>query len=279
MTATSSSGARPDGTQLSRIRLFELDFVDAPGIEAVVEAVLAFDSAATDELPLVVTPNLDHLVQLRRAEDTVVEATRNAAFVLPDGQPIVWASRWFGDRLGARLTGADLFPALWDRLADDDVEALVICPSVAVADGLRARHPAATATVAPGFEADDAAARAGVVRDALEALGDRRPRHVFVGLGQPKQLLVSLDLLRAWPADAAAPLCYCVGAAPEMYLGLAGRAPAWMRRTGLEFAYRLAGEPRRLVGRYARDAIALPGLLLAERHRRASARRQTARRG
>ncbi len=268
MTTASPAPTRPDGSHLDRVPLFGLEFVDAPDIGAVVEAVLAFDEVPEGRLPLVVTPNLDHLVQLRDADARVADATRRAAFVLPDGQPIVWASGWLGRRLRARLTGADLFASLWDRLADAGLDAHVVCPTAEVAEGLRARHRSASTTVAPVFDSGDASARAAVVAAVVEAIGDRRPAHVFVCLGQPKQLLVSLDLLDAWPDRARPPLYHCVGAAPEMYLGLTRRAPTWLRRSGLEFAYRLAQEPRRLLGRYARDALAFPGLVLAERRRR-----------
>lgn len=79
---------RPDvpddhGGGLRRSRLFSL--------AEVVEAQLAFEVAPAAQLSLVVTPNLDHLVQARHAGDRVTNATRAAAFELPDGQPIVWS--------------------------------------------------------------------------------------------------------------------------------------------------------------------------------------------
>lgn len=264
---------RPDvpdnhGGGLRRSRLFGLDFVDAGGIDEVVEALLAFEVAPAGQLSLVVTPNLDHLVQARHAGDRVTNATRAAAFVLPDGQPIVWSAGWFGESLSARLAGSDLFAAMWDRLSADQVDAVVIAPSEHVADSLRAKHPGSLCVVAPMIAADDVDTFDAVARDVVESLEGRRPRHVFVCLSQPKQLLLSLALLEAWPGAGTPPLCYCVGAAADMYVGLEQRAPAWMRNSGLEFLYRLVRNPRRLVGRYARDAAGFPRLLLAERRLR-----------
>ena len=71
---------------------------------------------------------------------------------------------------------------------------------------------------------------------------------VWVGTGQPKQEL--------WMAGVrprlAAPLLVGVGAAFDFHAGLVPQAPAWMQRNGLEWAYRLSREPRRLWRRYAR---------------------------
>ena len=58
-------------------------------------------------------------------------------------------------------------------------------------------------------------------------------------------------MLRDAPAPAA-PLLVGVGAAFDFHAGLVPQAPAWMQRNGLEWAYRLSREPRRLWRRYAR---------------------------
>lgn len=265
--------AAAHGSRLPRISIFGLDFVDAPGIDEVADAMSAFTEPPPGKLPLVVTPNLDHLVRARSEAPLVVDATRHAAFVLPDGQPIVWASGWFGTRLRARLTGSDLFAELWDRFAGDGGDrtaVAVIAPDQRVADALGASNPLAARVVAPMLAEEDPVAIEAFARSFVDGLGDRRPRHVFVCLGQPKQVLVSLAVLDAWPDDAPAPLCYCVGAAADMYVGVEQRAPQWMQRAGLEFVHRLFRQPGRLARRYLRDALGFPRLLLEERGRRRS---------
>ena len=49
-----------------------------------------------------------------------------------------------------------------------------------------------------------------------------------------------------------APMLVGVGAAFDFHAGIVPQAPEWMQRRGLEWAYRLAREPRRLWRRYAR---------------------------
>jgi N-acetylglucosaminyldiphosphoundecaprenol N-acetyl-beta-D-mannosaminyltransferase len=52
--------------------------------------------------------------------------------------------------------------------------------------------------------------------------------------------------------DRLGALALGVGAAFDFLSGGKPRAPRWMQRTGLEWAHRLASEPRRLAGRYLR---------------------------
>jgi N-acetylglucosaminyldiphosphoundecaprenol N-acetyl-beta-D-mannosaminyltransferase len=71
---------------------------------------------------------------------------------------------------------------------------------------------------------------------------------VWVGIGQPKQ--------ERWMEDMRdlldAPVLVGVGAAFDFHAGLVPQAPSWMQATGLEWAFRLVQEPRRLWRRYAR---------------------------
>jgi N-acetylglucosaminyldiphosphoundecaprenol N-acetyl-beta-D-mannosaminyltransferase len=57
----------------------------------------------------------------------------------------------------------------------------------------------------------------------------------------------------------------CVGATIDFLAGDKKRAPRWMRRTGIEWVHRLASEPRRLLGRYARGAWIFPQLIWRQR--------------
>jgi N-acetylglucosaminyldiphosphoundecaprenol N-acetyl-beta-D-mannosaminyltransferase len=106
-----------------------------------------------------------------------------------------------------------------------------------------------------GFERD-AQANAGI----LARIADARPNLLIVGLGAPKQ--------EVWVYEhrerIAATVTLCVGATIDFLAGEKPRAPAWMRRTGLEWAHRLASEPRRLARRYLRDAWMFPQLVWTE---------------
>jgi exopolysaccharide biosynthesis WecB/TagA/CpsF family protein len=58
-------------------------------------------------------------------------------------------------------------------------------------------------------------------------------------------------------ADTKVPVGVNLGAAIDFAAGRVSRAPKWMQRAGLEWAFRLIQEPRRLFSRYARNAVFL----------------------
>jgi N-acetylglucosaminyldiphosphoundecaprenol N-acetyl-beta-D-mannosaminyltransferase len=87
-----------------------------------------------------------------------------------------------------------------------------------------------------------------------------RPDYVWVGIGTPKQdIWLAKHRSRL---DASALLA--VGAAFDLMAGRRRRAPRWMQRTGTEWIYRLAMEPRRLASRYTRVNARFVRLLLAD---------------
>lgn len=260
---------------LERRRLFGLDFVDAPDVTPITNELLSHPVIGPPELPVVVTPNVDHLVRRRRGLPPAVHAVmEHAHWVLPDGQPIVAVSRWFGPPLRARLPGSTLVADLWPRLVADARPVLVVASSPGIAERVAAEAPHATVVVAPVLTASDPAGIERFADSCVEAVGPTRPEYVFVTLGLVKQELVIDALLRRWPADdGAIPLMLAVGASFEMYYGLKARAPQWVQRAGLEWAFRFVQEPRRLFRRYFVDDVEFIGLVREERRsRRRSAR-------
>ena len=79
----------------------------------------------------------------------------------------------------------------------------------------------------------------------LARIRDSGATLVWVGLGTPKQDHEVHRLATALPVVALA-----VGAAFDFIAGTVSQAPVWMQRSGLEWSYRLAQEPRRLTKRY-----------------------------
>jgi N-acetylglucosaminyldiphosphoundecaprenol N-acetyl-beta-D-mannosaminyltransferase len=166
----------------------------------------------------------------------------------PDGMPLVWLSRLHGFRTAARVYGPDLMLALCDRGQSAGYRHFFYggAPGIAerLAGRLKERYPRliVAGVHSPPFRP------AGTVeeRDILEAIEAARPDIVWVGLGTPKQ-----DL---WVSDhrprLKAPVLIAIGAAFDFHAGVLRQAPGWMRRSGLEWCFRLAQEPRRLAYRY-----------------------------
>ncbi|MCA9530721.1 MAG: WecB/TagA/CpsF family glycosyltransferase [Myxococcales bacterium] len=247
--------------QLPRLDLFGLPFCASDSLRAVADDIWATERCDRGKWPLVVTPNVDVLVQLARPENAGLRAgVERAQWVLPDGQPIVTLSKLvYGARGGLprRLTGSDLFPLLWERICRFETPTLLLAPTAAVGERLRAENPNAVYFAPPFFAQADGAAHDDVVTRLVSLLEGRSFEYFLVGLGFPKQASTSFAALEALSARGLPlPKTLLLGAAFEFYLGLKTRAPQIYQRLGIEFAHRLMSEPRRLAKRYLVDDVA-----------------------
>lgn len=268
---TLPSLASCDIDDLPTQHLFGLDFVATSDLSEVADLLMERASRPpTPEWQCVVTPNVDHLVRYRRNADEEAVA-RHATVVLPDGMPIVWASRLLDRRLPARLAGSDLFALLWPRLVADRTPVVVVASSDVVAEGLGREHPGAVTLVPPLFDPDDDDAVKRVIDEIDRACEDVTPRFLVVGVSMQKTHLIAARLRDRWAHTALAkPTVMLLGASADMYVGAMDRAPEWMRDTGLEWLHRLVGEPRRMAKRYLVDDVAFVSMVWYEwrRHRR-----------
>jgi N-acetylglucosaminyldiphosphoundecaprenol N-acetyl-beta-D-mannosaminyltransferase len=186
-------------------------------------------------------------VILSRDDPVFLEAMNAADVTTPDGVPLVWALRLLGVTAAERVTGPVLMDLLCREAARGRIPVGLYGSTEAVVSGLRARlqmrHPGLQIALvqAPPFRP--------LSEQELEAtrsvIASAGVRILFVGLGAPKQ--------ERWMADNAAHLrCVMVGvgAAFDVLAGRTSRPPTWVQSSGLEWAYRLAHEPRRLWRRY-----------------------------
>ena len=240
-------------TDLERRRLFGLDFVTGTTVAELADTLVRDASSATTKWQCVVTPNVDHLVRYRSHVDerTVAE---HAFMVLPDGMPIVWASRLLRASLSGRLPGSDLFSRLWPQIAEHATPTVVLASSARVASLLRAEHPNVEMIVAPMFDMDDHQTIDTLVTQMVDASRRIDARFLFITVSMPKHHLLASRLEQRWRDDTGhKPTVMLVGASPEFYLGLTKRAPRWMQRSGFEWLHRLLLEPRRMGRRYLVD--------------------------
>lgn len=242
-----------DAGLLTDAHTWGLRFTDAESISDVASALLDGYRGKPGQLPLVVTPNVDILVTLEDASDTVKATVDRAAVVLADGQPLVSFSHLAGDRLAAKLAGSDLTAEMWPRLALEGRSMFAIVPSGEVGFRLERKHPECAWRRAPLLEPNES-----TLMDtfAWQCVGqmlemERRPEFVFVGIGFPKDLLLAKSIIDQWPADAGQPpVVLAVGASLEFLTGIKKRAPKIVRALGLEFVHRMVTEPRRMAHRY-----------------------------
>jgi len=217
----------------------------------------------------VMTVNVDFL--RLGAEDRAFHNLINAAdLAVPDGMPLLWGAKMLGDPLLERVTGIDLIDRCAALSARKGYKIFLLGagPGVAeaAAQALRRRYPGVriVGTYAPpmGFtqEEDDKTVR---------LVQEMEPDLLFVAFGAPKQ-----DAwIRQHMQRLNVPMCMGVGGAFDMLAGRVKRAPGWMQRSGLEWAYRLAQEPTRLWKRYVVDDLPVFLRLMAQRRTGTSAAR------
>ena len=250
MSMTPAVASQPMDRLRTR-RLFGLDFVDDVSVDATVERLLAPPATEARE-PVVFTPNVDTVVRLGELESSgVAHRLRNARYILPDGQPIVWASRLLKQPLRSRLAGSDLVPPLWRRILAEGRTPMVIASCEEVAASLRAELPSLAVYVPPVFDPEDPSAFADIVGATADVLDRADPEFVFVGISYPKQQLLAFALIDQLRQQGRRPPVFLlIGGSFDMYVGRTRRAPAWMQRVGAEWFFRFLLEPRRLFRRY-----------------------------
>ena len=192
-----------------------------------------------------------HSVMECRRSDEVRHIFNDAGMVTPDGMPIVWVVRASGHPHVSRVYGPDLMLALAERTVATGRRHFFYGggPGVArvLAERLQARFPGleVAGTHEPPFAPLDE-----LCTDAAAQLIDSsKPDIVWVGISSPKQdrwMACMRTRLRA-------PVIIGVGAAFDFHSGAVRQAPRWMQRSGLEWAFRLATDPRRLWRRYVVD--------------------------
>uniref|UniRef100_A0A7V4XUR9 Glycosyltransferase n=1 Tax=Acidobacterium capsulatum TaxID=33075 RepID=A0A7V4XUR9_9BACT len=190
-----------------------------------------------------------HIVSAAQHEPALLDALAHADLCLPDGISVVLAGRALGCAIPERVTGGELMEQLCALAARLGYSVFFLggLPGAATgaAEALTVRYPglriAGTFCPAPGFEQDPARAA-----QVIERVSAAAPDILCVALGVPKQEVWMHRNVPSLPIR----LAISVGAALDTQAGLRHRAPAWTHRIGMEWAWRLTREPRRLGRRY-----------------------------
>jgi N-acetylglucosaminyldiphosphoundecaprenol N-acetyl-beta-D-mannosaminyltransferase len=224
-----------------RVRIGSV-WIDSLGLPEAVAAVERLCSRGRGGM--VFTPNVDHIV-LAEGNPPMREAYEAADLALADGQWVVWASRLLGTPLAGKASGSDFALPLARMAAARNLSMYLLGGSPGVAEEAAKRLTAETSVRICGIDASPVSLSA--PDDAVvDRIARARPDLVLVALGAPKQEIWShRNLERLRPA-----VLLGVGGTLDFLAGRVRRAPAWMSRSGVEWLFRLALEPRRLARRY-----------------------------
>lgn len=196
---------------------------------------------------LVITANVDQTINLTTMPG-LVAAYRNAAMVTADGAPIVALSKLLGTRTLKRVTGADLLPGICqselfngsrivltggsdENLAKAVYRLQETCPNVEIVG-------------VPFPNTQDVGDQS--CGDVARSIASLKPQVVFICVGSPKQE----EWFMRWQSILPGAAYIGAGAAVDFAAGSMQRAPRLLQVCGLEWAYRLTREPKRLFHRY-----------------------------
>lgn len=188
--------------------------------------------------------NAAKIVSLR-ADSHLQEAVAQSELVTADGQSVVWASRLLRDPLPERVAGIDLMEELFALAEHEGYRVYLLGATqdtlARAIERLHERHPKLLiAGSHHGYFSD------GESTALCEQIRAASPDVLFVAMSSPRK--------EYWLAEhgrgLGVPVIMGVGGALDVTAGDVRRAPPRLQALGLEWAYRLLQEPRRLSRRY-----------------------------
>ncbi|GAB3772310.1 N-acetylglucosaminyldiphosphoundecaprenol N-acetyl-beta-D-mannosaminyltransferase [Nocardioides ginsengisegetis] len=231
----------------------EVDPVTLPEVVAMAE-----EAISTRRRLLIGVVNAAKVAKLK-ADQVLRDSLLECDVLLADGQSVVWASRILRRPLPERVTGIDLFESLL-ALADRQrlrVYLLGATPAVLsrVEQEIATRYPGAVvAGSCDGYYRPEEAAWVAL------AIAGAHPDMLFLGMTTPRKEI----FLARYGDQLDVPVLHGVGGSFDVLAGVTRRAPLAWQRHGLEWAYRVLQEPRRLWRRYLVTNSAFLVLVAAE---------------
>ena len=197
-----------------------------------------------------------HLPELRAAAE-------EAFLSVPDGMPLVWILRRRGHVRTEKVTGIEYIPLVASAGRAAGLRHFFYggAPGVAKEAARRLERLVPGVHVVGTGSPPFMPLEAWSVEDLQEEFRRTKPDILWVGLGAPKQELWMARMSRALDV----PMMIGVGAGIDYLAEAKPAAPTVLRHVGLEWAFRLAVEPRRLWRRYLVGNWTFVWLLARER--------------
>ncbi len=190
-----------------------------------------------------------HAVMVAQHDAEMRAALQGSSLTVPDGMPLTWAANALGEKLDNRVYGPELMQRYSRRCAERGHRVWLYGGrdqgSLAqLALNMRRDYPGIQ--IVGGYSPPFRPMTEAEEDDLVRAVRRDRPDVLWVGIGVPKQ--------EKWMARMRerldVPVMAAVGAAFDFHAGRISQAPPWMQERGLEWTYRIAQEPRRLLPRY-----------------------------
>ncbi|MEL4893990.1 WecB/TagA/CpsF family glycosyltransferase [Crocosphaera sp. Alani8] len=214
---------------------------------------------------VVVTPNVDHLMKLRKDAE-LREVYQESDYRVCDSKIVQFASHFLGTPIREKISGSDLFPAFYEYHKDnEDITIFLLGAQEGVAKiaqekiNQKVGRNIIVDCYSPtfGFEKNEEECQ-----EIIKKIKASKATVVAVGLGAPKQEKWINYYKQQLPEVR---IFLAIGATIDFEAGYKNRSPQWMSEAGLEWLYRLLSEPQRLWKRYLVESMPFFALILRQR--------------
>ncbi|SIN60455.1 polymer biosynthesis protein, WecB/TagA/CpsF family [Parasphingorhabdus marina DSM 22363] len=220
--------------------------------------------ASADRFSYVVTPNVDHMVNLHPKEpgphlDSYREAYDSADLTLCDSRILKALARFSGLKL-TLVPGSDLTAALFRHRLGKGDKVAIVGGDEELLEKLRQLHP--RPSYSQHVPPMGVLRNPGAMADICRFVEASNASHILFAIGSPQSEIIARQCQQAGTCRGVG---LCIGASLEFITSAKRRAPQWMQSAGLEWAFRLLSEPRRLWRRYLVDDMRIFPIYLRDR--------------
>lgn len=244
---------------IDKENFLDYNFVISNSIEQVALSIFEYHYSVDDQLlPIIFTPNVDYIVKLNNNKfQKLRERLKKSAFILPDGQPIIWASKLYKGRIKNRLAGSDLFSHLYRIIRKSRTTSLFLTPGENVSNFYQQDFPTSYVLTLPYIDPEKDSEFNEIIDESVNLIIKNNIKFVFIGVSFPKQDKLALGIFDKLKTGGYhnIPMLALIGASLEFEAGIKKRAPIAFQKMGLEWFFRFLMEPKRLFKRYFIDSF------------------------
>lgn len=225
----------------NRIKLFGLP-IDALTMQETLNHIEASIDNGTQIHHVVV--NAAKIVNAQQ-DQQLRESIINCDLINPDGQAVVWASKFLGQPLTERVAGIDLMQNLVELAAKKKYRIFFLGAKETVVRKLVDKYADQFGKeIIAGYRNGYFSKNEEI--EVAKQIAEAKPHILFVAITSPKKEI----FLNTYKTEIQAPFIMGVGGSFDVVSGLVKRAPKWMQNSGLEWFYRVLQEPKRMWKRY-----------------------------
>lgn len=209
------------------------------------ETINIIDKSIQNKLHLHhVVVNAAKLVHMQKDKE-LYDSVVNSDIINPDGQAVVWASKFLGQSLKERVAGIDLMENLVKLAYEKNYKVFFFGAKEEIVKAVVDRYiKEYSKEIIAGYR--NGYFKKDEEKDIANQIASSGADILFVAISSPTKEI----FLNTYKDIIDTPFIMGVGGSFDVVAGKVTRAPLWMQKSGLEWFYRFLQEPRRMWKRY-----------------------------